>query len=151
MLITKEIHLHMGHRIPNHKSKCRNLHGHTYRIEVGVNDKIVSQEGSSDEGMVIDFADLKVIMLETIYDVFDHGFVLFDKDELFETFNTLKKVNEQKVIFVSFIPTVENLSRHWFELLDPELREVGINLQHVKAWESPTSTAIYTKEDNDGK
>ena len=41
MLITKEIEIDAAHRVPNHKSKCRTFHGHRYRIEVGVDDKVI--------------------------------------------------------------------------------------------------------------
>ena len=63
MLITKQIEIDMAHRVPNHKSKCHNLHGHRYKIEVGVDDKLITRKGSSSEGMVIDFGDLKDIKI----------------------------------------------------------------------------------------
>jgi len=157
MLVTKEIEIDMGHRVPNHKSKCSNLHGHRYKIEAGVDDKVISTEGVSDEGMVIDFGDLKAIMMEVIDGGFDHGFVMYDKDPFRYFFDIMQKgellkISEdtavgddkpQKILFVDFIPTAENLAKHWFELLEPRLRERQIKLKHVKVWETPTSTATY--------
>jgi 6-pyruvoyltetrahydropterin/6-carboxytetrahydropterin synthase len=147
MLITKEIEIDMGHRVTNHKSKCRNFHGHRYKIEVGVDDKIIDIIGSSDEGMVIDFSDLKQIMMEELDAKFDHGFVMWDGDEWHSTFQDIQVINNMKIIFVSFIPTAENLAKHWYGLIRPRLIEKGIRINHVKVWETPTSTALYTKDD----
>lgn len=143
MLITKEIEIDMGHRVPNHKSKCRNLHGHRYKIEVGVDDHIVSKEGDSAEGMVIDYGDLKNIMMEVIDSRFDHGFVLSNHDKLFSLFVLMQCENDLKMTFTDFIPTAENLAMFWFNLLKVELLKVDIKIKHVKVWETPTSTAIY--------
>jgi 6-pyruvoyltetrahydropterin/6-carboxytetrahydropterin synthase len=148
MLITKEIEIDMGHRVPNHKSKCRNFHGHRYKIEVGVDDKVISTPGSSDEGMVIDFSDLKQIMMEELDGKFDHGFTMWEGDDFASDFMDIAERSEMKIIFVNFIPTAENLSRHWYTLIKPRLREKGISINHVKVWETPTSTALYTKDDD---
>lgn len=143
MLITKKIEIDMGHRVPNHKSKCRNLHGHRYVIEVGVDDKVIDEQGRSDEGMVIDFSDLKETMMTYIDGVYDHGFVMYAKDEFATMFETLKTIHSQKVIFVDFIPTAENLAKHWYQIIKPRLAERKVKIKHVKVWETPTSTALY--------
>lgn len=145
MLITKEIEIDMGHRVPNHKSKCRNLHGHRYKVEVGVDDKVISTKGSSDEGMVIDFGDLKEIMMEEIDAKHDHGFMMYEYDEFYGLFKQLYNMNDQKIIFTPFVPTAENIAKYWFQLIEPRLAERGIALRHVKIWETPTSTAIFEK------
>lgn len=164
MLITKRIGIDMGHRVPNHQSKCRHFHGHRYSIEVGVDDKIISTPGTPDEGMVIDFGDLKQIMMEEIDAKFDHGFCMWKNDMYAPVFQELKdgynfefqdgrewrtEVTDkpfQKIIFVDFIPTAENLAKHWYELIKPKLAERKIKIKHVKVWETPTSTAKYEEE-----
>lgn len=142
MLITKFIEIDMGHRVPNHKSKCRNLHGHRYKIEVGVDDKVISTPGSSDEGMVIDFSDLKQIMMEEIDAKFDHSFTMYDEDEFVIGFIALEEQG-QKINFVPFVPTAENLAKHWYEIIKPKLEERKIKIKHVRVWETPSSTATY--------
>ena len=146
MLITKYIEIDMGHRVPNHKSKCRNVHGHRYKIEVGVDDKVVHTKGVSDEGMVIDFGDIKTILMEEIDAKFDHGYTLYKEDAYAYIFDTLKK-DGQKIIFVDFIPTAENLAKHWFHLIKAKLAEKKIKIYQIKVWETPTSTATYTIKD----
>lgn len=146
MLITKTIEIDMGHRVPNHKSKCRNPHGHRYKVEVGVDDKVITKSGDSSEGMVIDFGDLKYVMMKIIDEKCDHGFMIYNGDLLLPHFREMKK-QDMKIIVVPFIPTAENISKYWYEELKPELSEFNIAISYVKVWETPTSTAIYTKED----
>lgn len=133
----------MGHRVPNHKTKCRNLHGHRYKIEVGVDDKVIAEAGASDEGMVIDFGDLKQTMMDVLDSVYDHGFVMYENDSFKDLFQVLQSNENQKIVFVPFVPTAENLARHWYTEMKTPLEERGININHVKVWETPTSTAIY--------
>ncbi len=144
MLITKFIECDIGHRVPNHKSKCHNLHGHRYKIEVGVDDKVITTRDQSDEGMVIDFSDLKEIMMQEIDAKYDHGFVVWLSDTFGTQFQAFYDAG-MKVIFVPFIPTAENLARHWYELVKPRLQERNIKIKHVKVWETPSSTAIYSE------
>lgn len=142
MLITKTIEIDMGHRVPNHKSKCRNLHGHRYKIEVGVDDKVITMPDVSSEGMVIDFGDLKEIMMKEIDDKYDHAFCICSGDDLYVDFHNYRE-NGMKIIFVDFIPTAENLAKHWFKLLKQKLDKKRIAISHVKVWETPNSTALY--------
>jgi 6-pyruvoyltetrahydropterin/6-carboxytetrahydropterin synthase len=146
MLITKEIEIDMGHRVPNHKSKCRNFHGHRYKIEVGVDDKVITTEKSSSEGMVIDFGDLKLAMMDVLDKQFDHGFVMFVGDQYKFDFELIKNTSQMKIIFVDFIPTAENLAKYWYRLMKSRLEDYHISINHVKVWETPTSTAFYGKE-----
>ncbi len=142
MLVTKTIEIDMGHRVPNHKSKCRNLHGHRYKIEVGVDDKVIDTIGKTDEGMVIDFGDLKKIMMSEIDENYDHGLVLSNNDALKYKFLDLKE-SGMRIVFVDFIPTAENLAKHWFEILKQRLQERNIKIKYVKVFETPSSTATY--------
>ncbi len=143
MLITKEIEIDMAHRVPNHNSKCKNLHGHRYKIEVGVDDRVITEEGRSDEGMVIDFGDIKEIMMEEIEHKYDHNAIFFEKDLMRANLEGLQTFQDKKIHFVSFIPTAENLAKHWFDLIKTRLIKRGIKIKHVKVWETPTSTALY--------
>ncbi len=144
MLITRTTRIDMGHRVPNHKSKCKHLHGHSYTIELGVDDKVIIDKGSSDEGMVIDFGDLKNILKSEVEDQFDHKFVLSDDDiEVIYAFGHELMRKALGIIQVNFVPTAENLAKHWYELCKVKLLEKKIKIKHVKVWETPLSTAQY--------
>jgi len=151
MLITKEIEIDMAHRVCFHKSKCRNLHGHRYKIEVWVDDKIIDTHWASDYGMVIDFSDLKQIMIEVLDEQHDHWAIFYNEDpyrELLKEMIALWDQNPNKLHFVWFVPTAENLAMYWFAQLHVRLHEKGIKLAHVKVYETPTSTATCTANEN---
>lgn len=164
MLITKEIEIDLAHRIPNHNGKCYNIHGHRYKVEVGVNDKLVSEEGSSDEGTVIDFSDLKAIMMEEIDEKFDHSLCVFEDDILFPIFKSLEEGESVhtvhgdvesyrpfKIVILNFISTAENFAKYLYFVLKGRLSKKDISIAHVKVWETPTCTAVYTKSDEESE
>ena len=66
MKIVKIIQWDMGHRVLNHRSVCKGLHGHRYKAEICVSGNVVSEHGVSEEGMVVDFADIKKISKKII-------------------------------------------------------------------------------------
>lgn len=65
--VSKVFYFDAAHRIPNHRGKCKNLHGHTYRL-------IVTIEGDVESGMVIDFEDLKKIV-DPVIEKYDHAYL----------------------------------------------------------------------------
>ena len=119
--------------------------GHRYRIEVGVDDKIITTSGASDEGMIIDFSDLKQIMMEEIDAKFDHSLIISSKDPLCEIILANRFFDNQKIVVIGEIPTAEKLAMFWFKLLKPQLAWRKIKLKYVKVWETPTSTAEYSE------
>ena len=73
MRITRRLEFDAGHRIPNHASQCRHLHGHRYAIEVTVSGEIVAAEGDSEQGMVADFAGIKALLHQHIVEPWEDG------------------------------------------------------------------------------
>lgn len=145
MIVSKEIEIDMGHRVPNHKSKCRNPHGHRYKIQVTVNDNIIMESGASDEGMVIDFSDLKELMITHIDNIYDHSFTI-SKDDKYLPFFLQMKDEGMKINIVDFIPTAENLAQHWYSIMKQALSERKIRIVGVQVHETPTSVAVYYDE-----
>lgn len=143
-LITRETSFHMGHRVPNHKSKCRNLHGHTYKIIIGVEGLINNEGGKSEEGMVIDFGDLKEILKKKVYDVFDHAFMVYRNDPLFDIFMKEKLFKDMQIIIVDFVPTAENIAKSIYDLLSKSINDENKKLKYVTIWETKNSSATYS-------
>jgi len=144
MQITKEIEWDMGHRIPNHKSKCRNLHGYRYKTEVCFEGLLIQEKGSSSEDMFIDFQDVKQILIEEIEEVCDHGFMIYKKDSILVDF--FNKNKDFKHIIVPFIPTAEQISKWIFDKLEKRYIDVygkNLTLSSVRLWETPTSIHIH--------
>lgn len=146
--VRKEIEFDAAHRVPNHKSKCYNLHGHRYKIRVTVEGPLVDTEGTSDEGMVIDFSDIKKVLTEKIHDVYDHGTIVYEGDEMLRglLFDGVDKtVYQWNTHLVDFIPTAENLSFKFYNILSDELDdpEKLVKVKKVEVFETPTSVATY--------
>ncbi|MBT4920021.1 MAG: 6-carboxytetrahydropterin synthase [Euryarchaeota archaeon] len=145
--IRRYVETDTGHRVPNHKSKCRHLHGHRYRFEAEIEGNVVSVEGVSDEGMLMDFSDVSHILTEKIHDVVDHAFVVFEGDK--QAIAALKMMNDDhRTVIVDFIPTAENLAKWAFEQVEPHIQSVYGNklrlvAMHVR--ETPKSTASWIK------
>lgn len=148
MKVIKEIQWDMGHRVTNHHSHCKNLHGHRYKAEIIVEGNLVSKSGISDEGMVIDFGDIKKFATQYVHDVLDHGFMLWNKDKVLVDF--FKNNPDQKHIIVPFVPTSENIAAWIFNQLDGHFNDkynTGLMLHSIKLWETPTSVAICNRKD----
>ena len=134
----------MGHRVLNHRSVCKGLHGHRYKAEICVEGKLIEEKGASEEGMVIDFADIKKVAQKFIQEELDHAFMVWDRDhELLEFF---KSSQGHKPVIVPFTPTAENVAAYIFNELKDKFTDVfqtGLKLQSVKLWETPSSYALY--------
>ncbi len=148
MRISKSIEFEYGHRVTYHKSKCKGFHGHHGKLVVHLNGKIVTAEGVSEQGMVMDFADVKRIAMEQIHDPLDHGFIVWEKD--MEAVEALERVKGNKTVKMPFVPTAENLAKWCFEKLDPYYKEIygnRLQLDMVEFHETPTSIAYYSRAD----
>lgn len=124
MRITKIFSFDSAHCLENHPGKCRNMHGHTYKVEIAVDGKV-----SKETGMVIDFGDLKAVV-QPLIDKLDH-----------------KVLND---VVPDMIPTAENIATFIAEVISPELKlKYGVQLHSVKVWETPTCHAKWDVEMED--
>ena len=139
MKITRRVEFDSGHRIPNHESKCRNVHGHRYVLEATVTGPLISEKGTSSEGMVIDFGSLKSIMTQYVAEPWDHAFLAWEDDPLCQVI----KAFSGKVVELPAVPTVENLARIAFRRLVTPLRDKGLTLNQVRLYETPNCWADY--------
>jgi len=121
LLLKKQFHFHSAHYLPSYKGKCEKLHGHTYRLEVTV-------EGDPDEeGMIIDFGDLKRIVNEEVISKLDHALI-----------NDIIKVPSAEYIGVWIFGKI-------FSRLQREFPH--IKLVSVEVWETDTSSVVVFYED----
>ena len=142
MQITTRLEFDAGHRIPNHKSQCRNLHGHRYAIEITLSGDIIHASNASEDGMVMDFSDVKKIARDSVVDVWDHAFLVFKEDKVILDFlNSLP--NHKTVIFPS-VPTAENMAAEAFKILKSQYKDTygnHLTLERVRLYETPNSWA----------
>lgn len=134
----------MGHRIPNHRSQCRHLHGHRYRLEVCLRGKLINRANDSSQGMVMDFGGVRTILNLEVKDVCDHTFMVWKNDKKLIGF--FKANPNMKYVVVPFIPTAEEISRWLFQKLKIKFKDefkTGLILESVTVSETPTSRASY--------
>ncbi len=121
--VCKSFSFDAAHYLPNYEGKCKNLHGHTWKLEVEVSG-LVDQA----TGMVIDFVQLKKAVNREVISLLDH--VLLND-----------RVGN---------PTCENLLDWiWKALYPRSLHEGGVKLERLRLWETPDSFAEITREENE--
>ncbi len=130
--VTKTIKFDAAHVLTNHEGLCKNLHGHTYRVDVSV----TQAEGDASD-MVIDFKDLKRIASEVICERFDHAFVYNTESEGEREIAAVVKRYGMRTVAISFRSTAENLAKLFYG----ELKARIPGLSAVKVWETADSSA----------
>lgn len=116
MFLTKKFAFGSAHKLPNYKGKCKNLHGHTYFLEVTIRGII-----NERTGMVMDLGDIEKTVNELVIKKLDHCYI----NDIIE------------------IPTAENII-HWiWKVLLPKFKKYKVELYKLKLWETPTSSVSY--------
>ncbi len=118
-----------GHRVVNHESKCRTLHGHEYKAEI-----FCISDNLDDLGRVIDFSVIKEKVGKWIDENLDHNMIIFDQDPNLEHLQKCEGLKE--VYVVPFNPTAENLAAHILEVGNELLSSTGVKISKIKLWET---------------
>ena len=105
--LTRVFHFDMAHVLLNYPGKCKNIHGHTYKLEVTVKGIPCNNENSPKKGMLIDFSDFKNLIQNEIITVWDHALMIHQKSD--PVLLSALKNNYEKIITVPFQPTTENM------------------------------------------
>ncbi len=145
--ITKQFSFETGHALYGYDGKCKNVHGHSYKLSVTVIGEPITDTSHVKLGMVIDFGDLKKIVKEDIEDVFDHATVFNKNTPHVELAKELEK-RGHNVILVDYQPTSENMVIDFAKKIRAKLPE-NIELHSLKLQETETSFAEWFASDND--
>ncbi|HKJ49829.1 MAG TPA: 6-carboxytetrahydropterin synthase [Christiangramia sp.] len=144
--ITKQFSFETGHALYGYDGKCRNVHGHSYKLSVTVIGQPITDSDNVKFGMVIDFGDLKKIVKSEIVDVFDHATVFNKNTPHIELARELKDRGHH-VILVEYQPTSENMVIDFAEKIKKHL-PTHIKLHSLKLQETETSFAEWYASDN---
>ncbi|SHG55875.1 6-pyruvoyl trahydropterin synthase family protein [Flagellimonas flava] len=144
--ITKQFAFETGHALYGYDGKCRNVHGHSYKLSVTVIGTPITDANHVKLGMVIDFGDLKKIVNQEIVDKFDHATV-FNKNTPHK--ELAKELSERghQIILADYQPTSENMVLDFAEKIKTRLPK-GIELYALKLQETETSYAEWFAGDN---
>ena len=141
--ISREIQCDIGHRIPFHKGPCSNVHGHRYRILVYATGPVLQSVGESNDAMVVDFGDLKNLMMRELHTPLDHAFMVWEKDEPLRSF---LQNNNFRLVVMSNAPTAEHLAKWCYDRMAAATAQhfCGlVQISSVTIWETPNCSATY--------
>ncbi|MGM5469074.1 6-pyruvoyl trahydropterin synthase family protein [Flavobacteriaceae bacterium LMO-SS05] len=144
--ITKQFTFETGHALYGYDGKCKNVHGHSYKLFVTVIGKPISNNTNVKYGMVIDFSDLKKIVKSEIVDVFDHATV-FNKNTPHVELAKALEDRGHNVLLVDYQPTSEMMVIDFSEKIKKYLPET-ITLHSLKLQETDSSFAEWYASDN---
>jgi 6-pyruvoyltetrahydropterin/6-carboxytetrahydropterin synthase len=142
MLITRRLEFDAGHRVPDHKSQCRHLHGHRYALEITLGGAIIQQTGDPANGMVMDFSEVKALAMRHLVDLWDHAFLAWADDQAVVDF--LRSLPDHKTVLLDCVPTAENLAQLAFTILDAVYRDSygnQLRLERLRLYETPNCWA----------
>ena len=134
--VTKSVKFDAAHILTNHQGLCKNLHGHTYRVDLSV-----TQQEDDKSDMVIDFKDLKRVATEVVCDRFDHAFIYSAESAGEREIASVVERLGMKTAEIPFRSTAENLARLFYG----ELKKRIPGLASVKVWETLDSCAEYSE------
>ena len=144
--ITKKFNFEAGHALYGYDGKCKNLHGHSYKLYVTVIGKPITDPHNVKNGMVIDFGDLKRIVQEQIIEAFDHAMV-FNEHSPHKALAEELRAKGHRIITVPYQPTSENLVTDFARRIAYQL-PAGVELFSVRLCETESSYAEWFASDN---
>ncbi|MCW1953205.1 MAG: 6-carboxytetrahydropterin synthase [Flavobacteriia bacterium] len=144
--ITKQFSFETGHALFGYDGKCRNVHGHSYKLSVTVIGEPITEQGAVKLGMVIDFSDLKKIVKEEVVDVFDHATVFNKNTPHIELAKELMD-RGHSVILADYQPTSENMVIDFAAKITARLPK-NISLFSLRLQETESSFAEWFASDN---
>ena len=143
--LTRIFHFDMAHVLLNYPGKCKNIHGHTYKLEVTIKGIPSNEETSPTKGMLIDFSDFKNLIQNEIISVWDHA-LMIHQDSDPDLLHALQN-NYEKLILVSFQPTTENMVCELASTIKKILPE-DLHLFSLRLFETDKSFASWYASDN---
>lgn len=144
--ITKRFSFEAGHALHGYDGKCKNLHGHSYKLSVTVIGTPITDKTNPKFGMVIDFTDLKRIVTEEIVNKFDHA-TIFNKNTPHVKLAKTLKDEGHNVLLVDYQPTTECMIADFATKIKKRL-PINLKLHSLKLQETESSYAEWVSTDN---
>jgi 6-pyruvoyltetrahydropterin/6-carboxytetrahydropterin synthase len=135
IICTRKLEFDSAHRVMEHESKCKMLHGHRYVVEASFGAVELDAIGR-----VIDFGVIREVLGKWIDDNLDHNTILFEKDQ--NLGENIAKITGQKIYYMKSNPTAENIAKHLLEDICPQLfANHNIKCVGIKVYETPNCSA----------
>lgn len=143
--VSKIFYFEAAHALYGHNGACKNIHGHSYSLTVTIIGTANKKPNCPDDGMVIDYAELKNIINATVIKKFDHSLILNGESPHIG----IKAVDTifNNILLVNYQPTCENLLLDFVKKIKPVLPK-NVSIHHLRLKETDTSYAEWYAEDN---
>lgn len=143
--ITKIFTFETAHVLYNYDGKCKNMHGHSYKLFVTVKGTPINDLDHPKNGMVVDFGDIKKIVKSEILNVWDHAVMLNGNSPHKQLGEDLEQQGH-KVIYCDYQPTCENMLYDISAKIKKQLPET-VSLAYLKLHETENSYGEWFAED----
>jgi 6-pyruvoyltetrahydropterin/6-carboxytetrahydropterin synthase len=144
--ITKQFTFETAHALYGYDGKCKNVHGHSYKLDVTVIGEPITDINNVKCGMVLDFGDLKKIVKSEVVDVMDHAILLNKNTPHIELAEQLRSSGHD-VVLVDYQPTSENMVIDFAQKISYQLPK-NLQLHSLKLRETGTAFAEWYASDN---
>jgi 6-pyruvoyltetrahydropterin/6-carboxytetrahydropterin synthase len=136
---TRKIEFDAAHRVMEHESKCKFLHGHRYVIEASFISNNTTNN-TDNIGRVIDFGCVKELLGGWIDDNWDHTTILYEKDKLLG--DNILAITSQNIFYLPKNPTAENMAEYLLNEICPKLfANKNVSCVKIKLYETPNCYA----------
>jgi 6-pyruvoyltetrahydropterin/6-carboxytetrahydropterin synthase len=143
--LTKEFRFEASHALWHYDGLCKNIHGHSYILQVTVKGEPIEDLNNVKLGMVMDFGDLKKIVKEEIVDQLDHS-VILNRKAPHQSFANVDEMFD-RIHLLEYQPTCENMVDDFAKKITARLPK-EVQLFSIKLYETATSYAEWFAEDN---
>ncbi len=140
IICTRRLEFDAAHRVLEHESKCKNLHGHRYVVEASFTAKELDRIGR-----VVDFGVIKERLGNWIDSNWDHTTILFDKDQALG--KAINGVTGQTIFYLPNNPTAENMAAYLLEKVCPQLfADYELKCISIRMHETPNCSVVASKD-----
>ena len=144
--LTKSFTFELAHALINYEGKCKNIHGHSYKLEVTVIGNPKATDGHPQDGLIIDFGDLKKIVNASVINIYDHSLVM--KNNYPDELKQILSDNFERIEYVNYQPTCENLIEDFAKKIKNNLPS-EVHLHHLVLHETATAYCEWYAADQD--
>ena len=128
-----------AHFLADYVGKCRNIHGHRWRVIIEIQGDALLTSGEK-RGMLVDFGDLKND-LKKLADELDHSLIIESGSLKDATMEALRD-EEYRIVEFPFRPTAENFAKYFYD----RMIDLGYRVREAVVYETPNNCASYSEE-----
>ncbi len=143
--VTKIFDFETAHALWGYDGKCKNIHGHSYKLTVSISGPVINDENHVKNGMIIDFGDLKKVVKSTVVEPFDHC-LLLNGNTPHKSYADVEN-GFSKIMLCDYQPTAENMLIDMVKRIRPEL-PAHITLKYARLQETDNSFVEWFVEEN---